>query len=684
MQPDEVDAFNQVLQTIGVGPIDAKVLTAKDQKLVIVGVPSAGAGSGWYTQGGSPSRDALAGWLMPDTAKQGAAFLYRLQPERPTFDTSSSSTATTNVMTIRDQHVSATLPSPATGGFQVVLIDPVDFTVVDSAVFGTNGVPEFGNGLQAMASFLKAHANSRLDVAVQSIGTIGSGRQPSIVNNGHDLADYPWYIIGAALSAYGANPHVFNTASGSYAYLGGAALERAQDAESSSAVVLDPTTKDKSGKPHPTTEPGTLSGGATMRADGHFMAVAAAGPTSSFDDSLKDVVFRPSTSWPYTPGGSFPEQDGCPAPGTDAAAYATALSFFAERIGLGGYATDLRRAYIVRNEPWSDPARSLDELKYEPGHGFDKAEFCNLRAELRHEFTWLDNVQGLFQSYVDVLRQSDGTVLVQSIGREVRAAVTENETGPEIGWSVGAFLGNLGSAVILGFFPEATPELAAWEAVVTFYELARELVSDLKGAPVGDQVTSKVEDLESDVANRLTGAWDGLYRLRQVISSDYGRLHALGPVAAGPSWQVDVPSTSPTMNAAAGAFFYSQLMPIPYGVHAIFDQTGRPVYDQPTGLATTLEECHNFFGTHKWAGIPRTAWIQWMGDFTRDGYEAQFPTTFALGVHSIGRGVAYPPAKLTDKMFTPVSQNGVGMQIADFMWQQYKVGFPPTDIYACA
>jgi hypothetical protein len=649
---------------------------------VIVGVPSAGAGSGWYTDGGSTARDALAGWLLPDTAKEGDDFLYRLQPERPTFDTSSRSTKTTNVMTIRDQRISATLPSPATGGFQVALIDPVDFTVVDSAVFGTNGVPEFGNGLQAMASFLNAHAHSGLDLAVQSIGTIGSGRQPSIANNGHDLAIYPWYLIGAALSAYGANPHVFNTAQRAYAYLGGPALERAEDAQSSSAVVLDPTAKDASGKPHPTTEPGTLSGSATMRADGNFMPVAAAGPTSTFDDSLKNVVFRPSTPWPYTEGGSFPQQKDCPAPGTDATAYARALSFIAVNIGLGNYASDLRRAYIVRDS-WSDPLALLTPLNFESGHGFGEAEFCNLKAELEQEFPWLDNVQELFAHYVAVLRDSNGSLLVQTIGKAIREAVTENETGPEVGWSVGAFLGNLGSAVILGFFPEATPELAAWEAVVTFYELARELVSDLKGAPVGDQVKSKVQDLESDVANRLTAAWDGLYRLRQVISSDYGRLHALGPAADGPGWHIDPPSLSKTMDAAAGAFFYSQLMPIAYGVHAIFDQTGRPVYDQSTGLATTLEGCHNAFGTHKWAGIPRTAWIQWMGDFTRDGYEAQFPTTFALGVHYIGRGVAYPPATLTNTMFTPLSQNGDGMQQADFMWQQYTGGFPPTDIYAC-
>ena len=683
VQSDQVKAFNKVLQTIGVGPIDSGILMASN-KLVIVGIPFAGAGSGWYTHGGSKSHDALAGWLMPDTAKEGDAFLYRLQPEQPAFNTSSASTVTTNTMTIRDQHVDAALPSGASGGFEVVIVDPIDFAPVDHATFATNdrsGHP-IDSGLRDLAGWLNARRALGYLVAVQSIGTVHGGRNPIYVPRGpsdaflnqasHDLASDPWYQVGTALSDYGANPHTFNIADGKYAFFGGSGLERTQDAQSSSAVEVDPTTK-----PHPTTEPGVLSGRGTMRADGDFMPTTIAGPGASFEDSLHDIVFRPSTPWPYTAGGSFPQQRGCPAPGHDAAAYAKALSFIAVNINLPGYASDLRRAYVERNQSqnWSGQGGALGRLSFEPGHGFGEAEFCNLAAELQQEFTWLDNVQGLFQSYVDVLQQSDGSLLVQSIGKQIREAVTQSETGTEIGWSIGAFLGNLGSAAILGFFPEATPALAAWEALVTFYELARELVSDLKGAPIGDQVTSKVEDLESDVANRVTDAWNGLYRLRQVISSDYGRLHALGPAASGPGWQVDLPSTSKAMNRIAGAFFYSQLMPIPYGVHAIFDFGSRPVYDVGTEkVGATLDSCDNFFGSEKWHHIPDTAWLRWIGDFDRNGYRGWFPTTFALGVHTLGFGNAYPPKELTDPMFTPISQGGTGMQIADLCGSSTRSG----------
>lgn len=40
-------------------------------------------------------------------------------------------------------------------------------------------------------------------------------------------------------------------------------------------------------------------------------------------------------------------------------------------------------------------------------------------------------------------------------------------------------------------------------------------------------------------------------------------------------------------------------------------------------------------------------------------------------------------------MFTPISQGGDGMQLTQFVWQQYDVGkhrnkgFPPTDVFSC-
>jgi hypothetical protein len=122
VQPDQVDGFNQAMKTIGVGPIDPGLLNQQGQKLVIMGIPYSGDGSGWYTHGvATPSgefgrlRDAFAGWLVPDAARSGSGTLpFRFQPERPEFDTSSQFTPTTNTMTLRGQPVTLSLPAGAT------------------------------------------------------------------------------------------------------------------------------------------------------------------------------------------------------------------------------------------------------------------------------------------------------------------------------------------------------------------------------------------------------------------------------------------------------------------------------------------------------------------------------------------------------------------------------------------
>jgi hypothetical protein len=133
-----------------------------------MGIPYSGDGSGWYTHGvATPSgefgrlRDAFAGWLVPDAARSGSGTLpFRFQPERPEFDTSSQFTPTTNTMTLRDQPVTLSLPAGATGGFHVVVVDPIDFTVLANAVFPTNGVADPVSALAALENFLNAPANA--------------------------------------------------------------------------------------------------------------------------------------------------------------------------------------------------------------------------------------------------------------------------------------------------------------------------------------------------------------------------------------------------------------------------------------------------------------------------------------------------------------------------------------------
>jgi hypothetical protein len=525
-----------------------------------------------------------------------------------------------------------------------------------------------------MTNYLKG-AQGQPHLVVQSIGHVAPTSLPHSPNE-RDPGLHAWYSLAQALTAFGANPHTFSTVNGSYAFFGGVRLGRSEVADSSSGVAIDNTTR----------ESGTLQGRASMRQDGVWMPTIAHA-SESFESSLYDIVFRSPTPWPYTTGGAFPQQKGCPAPGSDAAAYAKALSYIATGLNFGSYTSDLRMAYVKRDQDltWSDQKTDLRALEFEPGHGFGEAELCNLKAQLQIEFTWLDNVKGLFDTYQDALIRSGApqSDQLQTIGDNIRKAVPVDSSA-EIGWSTGAFFGNLVSALLVAAAtgPEGPAVLAGWEAMVVVYELVRELVSQDSGTPVGDQVTSKVQDLASKVTERLFDTANGLDRLRQVIISDYGRLQALGPVVNNADWSIDKADTATRLTAAARAFFYSQLMPIPYGVYAL-------VVEYPRSFDGNPDHCYDQKYGWTWQGAPATAQMSWKGGFDLDGWSAQEgSTTFVLGKHSLSvKSYSYPPKTLTDPMFLPVKQGGSGVQLPEFIWESFEAPagkkFPPTDIGQC-
>jgi hypothetical protein len=693
VQPDQLDAFNRALKTIGVGPIEQP---QSAESLAVVGVPSGGDGSGWYTLGDN-IQDLLAGWLMPDaTSDASGAVHFRFQPERVAFDTSSSSTPTTNTITVGDRRLDAALPAGATGGFQMVLLDPIDLSVEDNEVYATNGVADPASGLAAMAKLLNELTGPASHVVVQSIGHVA----PS--PNEGDPAFKAWYDLSQTLATYGANPHTFNSVDGSYAFLGGPSLERSEVVDSSSAVVVDSATGKR--------ESGTLGGRISIGTDGYFKP-AAASPSDSFESPLYDIVFQDPTPWPYTRGGSCspPTQPPPPPTGlqplteperppalicTDAevAAYARALADITAKLpDLQDWYPDLRQAYVGDDTlPYDHSSTFLAGLPY-PGDGrtcdegpgppdpskpaftrYTREQFCNLSQELQFEFDWLDLIRNRFETYETVLTRSNNKqeANLEAIGRQVQTAVA-----PPAG-STFQILTDLGNYMLMGF--EAfgvilAPEvLIGIEAAAAVFEVATSLASDLSdNKPLSDQIKAKVDDLASQVADTLFSSVNAMDRVRDVVNSDYGRLQALGSL---PGWNIDRPTLASRLTDAANTFFSSQIMPVAYGVYALVGN------DDP-------ETCRDALYGHTWRGAPASAQMEWLGGYDLDGYKND-RGRFILGQHSLSiRYYAYPPATLTDPMFRSTTQSGWGVQLPEFVWEQYKAPpgskFPPTDIGFC-
>ena len=273
------------------------------QQLVIVGVPYGGDGSGYYSQiqtlnDGKP---VLNGWLMPDSVEiTPGTPTYRFQPERVKFSTSDQnpeSQGINNLMKLGAYSVSGFLRFPASGGFQVVAIDPDTFAPVDVKNDNRSFVTNYADhtfagdavaGRKAMAQYLRDLANRKLLVAVQSIGTVSAAPPVDSTQQHKDALAQAWRDIDEAMQALGANPDTFFRADGSYAFIGGLMLERSEDVDSSSAIETDPT------RNPPVRESGTLEGFASVRSDG-IMKPAAADPSGSFDFKMYDIVFQSPT-----------------------------------------------------------------------------------------------------------------------------------------------------------------------------------------------------------------------------------------------------------------------------------------------------------------------------------------------------------------------------------------------------
>ena len=304
--------------------------------------------------------------------------------------------------------------------------------------------------------------------------------------------------------------------------------------------------------------------------------------------------------------------------------------------------------------------------------GLTVEQFCQVNRELQSEFEWLDATKALFAAWSNALNRSGNReqVDLQQIGQDIINNRIDRPTiaGAEVGWSLGGFvLDMIGAGLV--HEGEDDPE-AAWEGLVAVYELVRELISDSEGLPLGEVLENKVDELSGEVATRLSDGAQGLDGLRDVITSDYGRLSALGGVAFGPSWRIDTEKTTQTLTTAADAFFMNELMPIAYDT---------VWYLSPSNDGdNTTDTCEGLFGTHPWRGTPATGQMQWSFGFNSD-FGPERSGLFLLG--KTGFGDDWAPEDLTDRMFNPLSGGGLGVHLPDFFWTRYET--LPNESYQC-
>jgi hypothetical protein len=297
---------------------------------------------------------------------------------------------------------------------------------------------------------------------------------------------------------------------------------------------------------------------------------------------------------------------------------------------------------------------------------YTREQFCNLSAELQKEFDWLDATQTLFDSYDKVLDRTGNQqqVDLQTIGTNIRNAVA-----PPSGADISSPILQLIQSVFRLGGPVGGAISGAIGVVASSYELGSAVTSNASGAPVGDLVDTTVEELASEVATDLSGTANTLDSLRDIVISDYGRLMSLGSVATSPEWSFKVSTMANNLTTAAQGYFSSVLVPVAYDVWYLMPGDHNP--------DPTIDNCYFDGGTH-FSGAPASAQLEFHGHFN----EADDDEPVHLLVLGHQQGLFsgtpwYPPAAVTDPMFTPIVQSGYGLYAPRLFWSQYPNAITP-------
>ncbi|MEV4418765.1 hypothetical protein AB0L40_02175 [Patulibacter sp. NPDC049589] len=667
LPPSQYRAFNEVLDLIGVDPLDARDdLNKPGQQIVAVGVPSGGRGSGWVLRSHRANPQlARQGWLMPDGDLSAG---YRFQPLRLPFDTSSASTATSNTMTFAGHDVTSPPLRTATG-YHFVAVDPADLSVVRNLSFDNDAAGNAGLA-QAIA------AASELDdignrtgrgtyVALQSIGRFAPD------NPGWDTASRT-DSVATALAAIGANPHDFNYRSASYAFFGGAHLGAQGAAQSNAGIVADST--------GPTYQSGKLSGAARMNPDG-FFAPPTGPSTAAPVESLYDVVFDTKTvAYPYTTG-------------PDVGEYTNAMKYISGQLSDPSvnrfgkdftpdsgprFDTDIRGAYVGLPDyaQWDDAAAALADKVHYPGRaagacagppdagdapGFTLQQFCALKSQLGQEMVALVRTKSFTDKLkAAVLQASNGEAgILNTTYTTIKDAVD-----PPDGEIAAPILGLIRTLAEFADLAEVTfaPEVAVAVSLGADIIDLTSAVATSSSKPIGETLGDKASELGADLQADVEASAKGVDSIRVTAMSDWGRLQALDAAARRVASQ-SIDALDDQLENASGRYMASALMSsLKQGHYHAFriktDGSGRDGGPSPN-------DCR-----YRFRGAPDGAWVPML--YELDQWSSM---VFAWDGNT---STDYPPNEILTQMFesphlgAPIAKlgRGYGIDKTTWMWQQ--------------
>jgi len=159
---------------------------------------------------------------------------------------------------------------------------------------------------------------------------------------------------------------------------------------------------------------------------------------------------------------------------------------------------------------------------------------------------------------------------------------------------------------------------------------------------------------------------------REIVATDWGRLERLGKNANTPEWVVRSNQLQDYLTTSANAYFTTELMPVAYNAWYLAPSFS---WDE-----VKPDTCFIWGYGHSWKDSDVTNWYpNWTVPF--DGQSNRGGSLLAIGKKTWRwQDYAYPPDTMT-KTFDPMTQGGYGLQLEDFIWEQYKAPYPSVSCY---
>ena len=629
-----IGAFATVLQKIGVALPSQENFLALEVGLPfsVVGVPGAPAGAATTRIPGGdydpPLSGGITGYLQKNQAvnAEGAPVYEYVSGENVEFDTrADGGSSTKNVMTVNGQKYEASLPTGATAGLHLVVLESLTLRPIANVVLATNGSSGSDRTRQAEAAKTLRKETDKPGGPVVLVQTIGKPK----------AAGPEWAGIVSQLTKLGGNPQLVNALNGTTEYaLVSRNGAKEPPAESSTAYDAGPY-------PAPNLPPAHLIGMLSRSRTSNYVPNVYSTPPSNRPEGLVNiglmkVAYQAPRAWPdLAPSATRPEAAA-------AARYICEGLNFCQKVDS---CESVRECFWKKyNSDWSTKVSKFADINFVDGKGFSKATFDTVKTELKTETGEVAEIHTWLGQLLAPVEQSSGTSYVdlQSIGDKVWNSVQPPPVDNRPAW----LLGLLSKAVALGGFAPPPASAAAAGLSATFALAA--YISTKSGQPIlGSEIKVRTNELAKELYARVQLAREASATLGMLIVSDYGKLSATYPHIDSDWSAPSAARADEALTTGAKQWFYETLIPTAY-----------PFLIRATGSFNARGNLNCGGGT-QWPNEPD---VDQMNATT--GYDASGNPITSVFWFTRGRGGgSSPPASLGDEMFRPRGGENPGLGI---------------------